>query len=103
MIDLEAASVKIVDISCISIARLLDLQVFLDSGIALSPGEHIPNGRFDAKSRHNSARGLVRPATTGPEARSDEAGKLLKQLQLLFLEGMTTKAQRRADDNQDHA
>lgn len=33
-----------------------------------------------------------------------ERAKLLEQLQLLLLEGMTTtEAQRRADDDQDHA
>jgi hypothetical protein len=44
MIDLEAASVKIVDIPCISIARLLDLRAFLDSGLAFCSGERIPEG-----------------------------------------------------------
>jgi Family of unknown function (DUF5372) len=39
MVDCEAASVKIVDVPCISIARLLDLRAFLDSGLASRRGE----------------------------------------------------------------
>ena len=35
---------------------------------------------------------------------AEERAKLLEQLQLLLLEGMaTSEAQRRADDDQDHA
>jgi DNA topoisomerase-3 len=41
MIDPQAASVKIVDIPCNSIARLLDLRAFLDSALAFSHGEQI--------------------------------------------------------------
>jgi hypothetical protein len=75
MIDLEAASVKIVDIPCISIARLLDLRVFLDSGLAFCSGERIPEGGFDGEPRDNSARGFVRQSTAGPEAWSGGTGK----------------------------
>ena len=37
MIDPEAASVKIVDVPRLSVARLLDLRAFLDSGLSLGP------------------------------------------------------------------
>jgi hypothetical protein len=50
MLDAEAASVKIVDIPRISIARLLDLRAFLDSGLAFHSGEQIPDGGFDGES-----------------------------------------------------
>jgi hypothetical protein len=75
MIDPEAASVKIVDVPCISIARLLDLRAFLDSGLAFGPGERIPEGGFDGEPRDSSARRFVRRPTAGPEAWSDGAGK----------------------------
>ncbi|MCU4161934.1 Y4bD/Y4pK family protein [Acidiphilium sp. AL] len=49
MIDPKAASVKIVDTPCISIARLLDLRAFLDSGLAFHLGEQLPEGGFEPR------------------------------------------------------
>jgi hypothetical protein len=60
MINPEASSVKIVDVPCISIARLLNLRAFLESGLAFGPNEHIPKGGFDDERRDSSARGFVR-------------------------------------------
>ena len=75
MIDPEAASVKIVGIPCISIARLRDPRAFLDSGLAFGSGEQIPEGGFDGEPRDKSARGFVRRPAAGPEAGSDGAGE----------------------------
>jgi hypothetical protein len=75
MVDREAASVKIVDIPCISIARLLDLRAFIDSGLAFHSGEQIPKGGFDGESVDKNAEGFVRRAADGPEAWSNRAGE----------------------------
>ena len=45
MADPEAASVKIVDAPCLSIARLLDLRAFLDFWPSLRPEGRDPRGR----------------------------------------------------------
>jgi hypothetical protein len=42
MVDLEAASVKIVEAPRLSIARLLDMRAFMDSVLACDPGKEIP-------------------------------------------------------------
>jgi hypothetical protein len=68
MLDAEAASVKIVDIPRISIARLLDLRAFLDSGLAFHSGEQIPDGGFDGESLDKSTEGFVRRDAAAPEA-----------------------------------
>lgn len=75
MVDREGASVKIVDIPCISIARLLDLRAFIDSGLAFHSGEQIPKGGFDGESVDKNAAGFVRRAPDGPEAWSNRAGE----------------------------
>ena len=75
MVDREAASVKIADIPCISIARLLDLRAFLDSGLASRCGEQIPKGGFDGESVDKSAEGFVRPVAAESEAWSNRAGE----------------------------
>src|SRR5262249_14249979 len=73
MVDREAASVKIVDTPCISIARLLDLLALLDSSLAFHSGERIANGGCDGESFDKSTEGLVQRATAEPEAWSGGA------------------------------
>jgi hypothetical protein len=50
MVDPEAASVKIVDVPCLSVARLLDLRAFLDSGSICGLGEEITKGDADGEA-----------------------------------------------------
>ena len=73
MADPEAASVKIVDAPCLSIARLLDLRAFMDS-LACDLGEEIPRKALMAKRQQHTA-GSVRGAAAKHEARGDGAGE----------------------------
>ena len=75
MADPEAASVKIVDAPCLSIARLLDLRAFLDSGLACDLGEEIPEEGADGEAWHEHTAGSVRGAAAKHEARGDGAGE----------------------------
>jgi hypothetical protein len=75
MVDPAAASVKIIDTPCISIARLLDLRAFLDSGLAFRRGEQVPEGGSDGESWDEDSMGFVREAAAEHEARGDRAGE----------------------------
>ena len=75
MADPEAASVKIVDAPCLSIARLLDLRAFLDSGLACDLREEFPSKALMAKHRTSTQQDSVRGAAAKHEARGDGAGE----------------------------
>jgi hypothetical protein len=85
MVDREAASVKIVDIPCISIARLLDLRAFIDSGLAFHSGEQIPKGEaLMANQWTRTQRDLFDEPPTDPKLGATERAKVLRQVQLLI-------------------
>src|SRR5207248_11069958 len=75
MVDPAAASVKIVDVPRLSVARLLDLRAFLDSGVASGLGEEIPEGGTDDKVLDGRATGPVRGAARGQRAWGKGAGE----------------------------
>lgn len=75
MVEPAAASVKIIDTPCISVARLLDLRAFLDSGLAFHRGEQVPEGGSDGESLDEDSMGFVRQAAAEHEARGDRAGE----------------------------
>jgi hypothetical protein len=65
MIDPAAASIKIVDVPRLSLARLVELRAFLDLGLASAVGNEIPEGGGDGEARDEYASGSVRGAVTG--------------------------------------
>jgi len=65
MIDPEAASIKIVDVPCLSVARLLELRAFLDSGLGSTSGREAPQGGVNGEALEPGATGSVRGATAG--------------------------------------
>jgi hypothetical protein len=75
MVDSEAASIKIVDLPCLPVARLLELRAFLDSGLASDVGEQIPEGGVDVEALGELAAGLVREAATSEGARASRASE----------------------------
>src|ERR1700758_5002822 len=75
MVDRSAAAVKIVDVPRLSIARLLDLRAFLDSGVACGLGETVPEGGIDEKASHAGATGPFREAARGQRTWSSAAGE----------------------------
>ena len=65
MIDPEAASIKIVDVPCQSLARLVELRAFLDSGLGSGPGRDGPEGGGNGEASEQRATGSVRGAAAG--------------------------------------
>ena len=78
MIDPEAASIKIVDVPCLSVARLLELRAFLDSGLGSASGREAPQGAVNGEAWEPRATGSVRGAAaglgTGPGRTSEDLG-----------------------------
>jgi hypothetical protein len=68
MVDPGVASVKIVDIQRLSVARLLDLRAFLDSGVACDLGETLPERGTDDEALGEGATGSFREAARGQKA-----------------------------------
>ena len=60
MVDPEAASVKIIEVPRLSIARLFDLRAFLDSVLACGLGNEILGGEADGQALLECATGSVR-------------------------------------------
>src|ERR1700758_3280983 len=75
MVDPSAAAVKIVDVPCLSVARLLDLRRFLDSRVACALGETVPEGGIDDEASHAGAAGPFPEAARGQRAWSISAGE----------------------------
>ena len=75
MADPEVASVEIVEVPRLSIARLLDLRVLLDSVLACGPGKEILGGEADGQVLVECTARFVRRATTGHETRRRRAGE----------------------------
>jgi hypothetical protein len=77
MVDREAASIKIVGLPCLPVARLLELRAFFDSGLASDVGEQIPEGGgVDGEALGEIAAGFVREeAATSDGARASQASE----------------------------
>jgi len=71
MVDPAAASLKIVDVPCLSVAGLLDLRAFLDSVLACGCGKEIAEGDADGKSGNEDTTRSVRGAA---DVHADQAG-----------------------------
>ena len=69
MADPEVASVEIVEVPRLSIARLLDLRVLLDSVLACGPGKEILGGEADGQVLVERTARPIRRATAGHETR----------------------------------
>ena len=104
MVDPSAAAVKIVDVPRLSVARLLDLRAFLDSGVACGLGETVPEGGIDEEASHAGATGPFREAARGQGLGAAQRVKALEQLQLLLIEAMVILGvPAEAGDDQDAA
>jgi hypothetical protein len=73
MIDPAAASIKIVDVPCLSLARLVELRAFLDLGLASAVGNDTLKGGADGEARGEYASGSVRGAVRGHDACAGDA------------------------------
>jgi hypothetical protein len=83
MVDPVAASVKIVDVPRLSVARLLDLRAFLDSGVASRLGGEIPEGAL-MKQWTSAQQDLFEERPESRKLGALERAKALEQLQVLL-------------------
>ena len=104
MADPEVASVEIVEVPRLSIARLLDLRVLLDSVLACGPGKEILGGEADGQVLVECTARSIRRATAGHATRCRRAGESTEQLQALLTEAMADLSDRQeTGDDKDHA
>lgn len=75
MIEPEAASAKIVDVPCLSIASLVGLRAFLDSRLAFTLGGRIPEGGADGEEVDGRTAGFVRGGAPKRSAGAGGAGE----------------------------
>ena len=78
MIDPQAAPIKIVDVPCLSIPRLLELRAFLDSGLGSAPGREAPQGGTNGEALDQRAAGSGRGAAAGPAIGASRASEGLR-------------------------
>ena len=111
MTQAEAASVKIVDAPCLSLARLLELRAFVDSVLASQRGKRSPVRRRRWRCvGYSRNRICSRPRRRGWCSPPAERTKLVDQLRVLLMEAMATphagdgaQDQWEAGDDEDHA
>ncbi len=88
---LRSASIKIIDVPCLSLGRLLELRAFLDLGLASAAGKEIPEGGVDGEAWDEYVNGICSKPPRAWRLAPAERTKALEQLQMLLMEAMATR------------